>query len=128
MPGGDFSIARLAQTLNTTTAHAIYLLSPHPVDWSRPRCRRTQYTATRIGQWRTWYEDDHYSLQDIADMEGTSLATVRLATSPSSAPDARPQTAAPLFRNAPPAGHGPWPGPTGAAPAPPYGRPRELRS
>ncbi len=68
MPGGDFSIARLAQTLNTNTAHAIYLLSQHPVDWSGPRCRRTQYTATRIGQWRTWYEDDHYSLQDIADM------------------------------------------------------------
>ncbi|MGW5249171.1 TniQ family protein [Streptomyces sp. NPDC004129] len=79
VPGGDFSIARLAQALGTTTAHAIYLLSQHPVDWSPPRFRHTQYTATRIGQWRTWYEDDHYSLQDIADLEGTSLATVRLA-------------------------------------------------
>ncbi|MFK0127086.1 TniQ family protein [Streptomyces nigra] len=79
VPGGDFSIARLAHTLNTTTAHAIYLLSQHPVDWSPPRFRHTQYTAARIGQWRTWYEDDHYSLQDIADLEGTTLATVRLA-------------------------------------------------
>ncbi|MGY0489430.1 TniQ family protein [Streptomyces sp. WG-D5] len=79
VPGGDFSIARLAHTLNTTTAHVAYLLSQHPVDWSPPRFRHTQYTAARIGQWRTWYEDDYYSLQDIADHEGTSLATVRLA-------------------------------------------------
>ncbi|MEU9521768.1 TniQ family protein [Streptomyces sp. NPDC048224] len=79
VPGGDFAIARVAHTLNTTTAHAIYLLSQHPVDWSPPRFRHTQYTAARIGQWRTWYQDDHYSLQDIADLEGTTLATVRLA-------------------------------------------------
>ncbi|MGW5136207.1 hypothetical protein [Streptomyces sp. NPDC004135] len=79
VPGGDFSIARLAHTLHTTTAHAIYLLSQHPVDWSPPRFRHTQYTAARIGQWRTWYEDDYYSLQDIADHEGTTLDTVRLA-------------------------------------------------
>jgi len=79
VPGGDFSIARLAQALNTTTAHAIHLLSRHPVDWSPPRFRRARHTATRIGQWRTWYEQDHLSLQDIADREGTSLATVRLA-------------------------------------------------
>jgi len=75
----DFSIARLARKLNTTTPHAIYLLSQHPVDWSPPRFRHTQHTATRIGQWHTWYEDDGLSLQDIADLEGTSLATVRLA-------------------------------------------------
>jgi hypothetical protein len=43
------SIARLAQALNTTTAHAIHRLSRHPVDWSPPRFRRTQHTATRIG-------------------------------------------------------------------------------
>ncbi|WP_327732755.1 hypothetical protein OG749_01690 [Streptomyces nojiriensis] len=79
VPGGDFSIARLARTLNTTTAHVICLLSRHPVDWSPPRFRRTQYTATPLDQWRTWYEQDHLSLQDIADREGTSLATVRLA-------------------------------------------------
>ncbi|MGI5438125.1 TniQ family protein [Streptomyces shenzhenensis] len=79
VPGGDFSIARLAHTLNTTTTHAIYLLSQHPVDWSPPRFRHTQYTATRIEQWRAWYEDDYLSLQDIADLAGTSLATVRLA-------------------------------------------------
>ncbi|MFJ6438458.1 TniQ family protein [Streptomyces sp. NPDC091416] len=78
-PAGDFSIAQLARTLNTTTAHVIYLLSRHPVDWSPPRFRRTQLTATRIRQWRTWYERDRMSLQDIADREGTSLATVRLA-------------------------------------------------
>lgn len=79
MPGGDFSIARLAPTLNTTTGHVIFLLAQHPVDWSPPRFRRTQHTATRLDQWRTWYEQDHLSLQDIADREGTSLATVRLA-------------------------------------------------
>ncbi|PBC65573.1 hypothetical protein BKI49_02280 [Streptomyces sp. Tue6028] len=79
VPGGDFSIARLAHVLNTTTAHAIYLLSQHLVDWSPPRFRHIHYIATRIAQWRTWYEDDHYSLQDIADLEDTSLATVRLA-------------------------------------------------
>ncbi|TFI21407.1 hypothetical protein [Streptomyces niveus] len=79
MPDGDYSIARLAHALNTTTAHVIYLLSQHPVDWSPPRFRRTQHTATRIGQWHTWYEDNGLSLQDIADLEGTSLATVRLA-------------------------------------------------
>ncbi|OAR26733.1 hypothetical protein A8W25_28235 [Streptomyces sp. ERV7] len=78
-PSGDFSIAQVAQTLHTTTAHVIYLFSRHPVDWSPPRFRRTQHTATRVGQWRTWYEQDHLSLQDIADREGTSLATVRLA-------------------------------------------------
>jgi hypothetical protein len=65
--------------LKTTTAHVIYLLSRYPVDWSPPRFRRTQYTATHIGQWRTWYEHGHLSLQDIVDREGTSLATVRLA-------------------------------------------------
>ncbi|MEY9997125.1 hypothetical protein ABIE67_009157 [Streptomyces sp. V4I8] len=79
VPGGDFSIARLAQALDTTTAHVIYLLSRYPVDWSPPRFRRTQHTATRVRQWRTWYEQDHLSLQDIAEREGTSLATVRLA-------------------------------------------------
>ncbi|MER5794757.1 hypothetical protein [Streptomyces sp. NPDC001980] len=79
VPAGDFSIARVAQALNTTTAHAIHLLSQHPVDWSPPRFRHTQQTASRISQWRTWYEPDHRSLQDIADHEGTSLATVRPA-------------------------------------------------
>jgi hypothetical protein len=79
VPGGDFSIAHLARTLNTTTAHVIYLLSQHPVDWSPPRFRRTQHTATRLKHWRTWYEQGHLSLQDIADREGTSLATVRLS-------------------------------------------------
>ncbi|MEU3518891.1 TniQ family protein [Streptomyces sp. NPDC006654] len=79
VPVGDFSIAQVARRLNTTTAHVIYLLSRHPVDWSPPRFRRTQHTATRIGQWRHWYEHDHLSLQDIADREGTSLASVRLA-------------------------------------------------
>ncbi|MFG2732158.1 hypothetical protein [Streptomyces canus] len=79
MPGGDFSITHVARTLDTTTSHVAYLLSQHPVDWSPPRFRRTQQTATRIGPWRIWYEHDHLSLQDIADREGTSLATVRLA-------------------------------------------------
>ncbi|WP_395358403.1 TniQ family protein [Streptomyces sp. YH02] len=79
VPSGDFSIAQLARTLNTTTAHVICLLSQNPVDWSPPRFRRTQHTAIRLEQWRTWYEQDHLSLQDIADREGTSLATVRLA-------------------------------------------------
>ncbi|MFE2736312.1 hypothetical protein [Streptomyces sp. NPDC059349] len=65
--------------MNTNTAHVMYLLSGHPIDWSPPRFRRTQHTATRIRQWRTWYEQGHLSLQDIADREGTSLATVRLA-------------------------------------------------
>ncbi|MFH9653762.1 hypothetical protein ACH4MT_22950 [Streptomyces anulatus] len=51
----------------------------HPVDWNPPRFRRTQHTAIRLEQWRTWYEQDHLSLQDIADRVGTSLATVRLA-------------------------------------------------
>ncbi|MGW6202442.1 hypothetical protein ACWF9B_02130 [Streptomyces sp. NPDC055089] len=78
-PAGDFSVAQLARTLNTTTAHVIHLLSQHPVDWSPPRFRRTQHTATCIRQWRIWYEHDHLSLQDIANREGTSLATVRLA-------------------------------------------------
>jgi hypothetical protein len=76
---GDFSIAQVTKRLNTTTAHVIHLLSRHPVDWSPPRFRRTQHTATRIRRWRTWYEHDHLSLQDIADREGTSLATVRPA-------------------------------------------------
>ncbi|MFF5715015.1 hypothetical protein [Streptomyces sp. NPDC012756] len=79
VPMGDFSIAKVAQALNTITAHAISLLSENPVDWSPPRFRRIQHTATRIGQWRIWYEQDHLSLQEIADREGTSLATVRLA-------------------------------------------------
>ncbi|MDX2778402.1 hypothetical protein PV379_13940 [Streptomyces caniscabiei] len=79
MPGGGFSIAQLAHTLQTTPAHVIYLLSQHPVDWSGPRFRRTQHTATRVPQWRTWYEQGNVSLQDIADREGTSLAAVRLA-------------------------------------------------
>ncbi|MFI6542974.1 TniQ family protein [Streptomyces prunicolor] len=79
VPGGDFSIAQLAHTLQTTPAHVVYLLSQHPVDWSGPRFRRTQHTATRVPQWRAWYEQGDVSLQDIADREGTSLATVRLA-------------------------------------------------
>jgi hypothetical protein len=79
VPSGDFSIARLSQALDTTTAHVAYRLSRHPIDWSPPRFRHTQRTATRIRQWRTWYERDHLSLQDIADREGTSLPTVRLA-------------------------------------------------
>jgi hypothetical protein len=79
VPSSDFSIAQLARTLKTTTPHVIHLLSQHPVDWSPPRFRLTQHTATRMGQWRTWYEQDRLSLQDIADREGTSLATVRLA-------------------------------------------------
>ncbi|MEV5981426.1 TniQ family protein [Streptomyces sp. NPDC052114] len=36
VPVGDFSIAQVAHRLNTTTAHVIYLLSRHPVDWSPP--------------------------------------------------------------------------------------------
>lgn len=79
VPAGDFSIAHVAQALSTTTAHAVYLLSQHPVDWSPPRFRHTQQIATRVGRWRIRYEQDHLSLQDIADREGTSLATVRLA-------------------------------------------------
>ncbi|KMS77341.1 hypothetical protein ACM01_01590 [Streptomyces viridochromogenes] len=79
MPGGGFSIAQLAHTLQTSPAHVVYLLSQHPVDWSGPRFRRTQHTATRVPQWRAWYEQGDVSLQDIADREGTSLATVRLA-------------------------------------------------
>ncbi|MFG2375312.1 hypothetical protein ACGFY9_28015 [Streptomyces sp. NPDC048504] len=79
MPGSDFSIAQLARTLETTTSHIVHLLSEHPVDWSPPRFRRTQHTATRVGQWRTWYEVDQLSPQTIADREGTSLATIRLA-------------------------------------------------
>ncbi|TJZ99046.1 hypothetical protein [Actinacidiphila oryziradicis] len=79
MPGGDFSVAQLARTLKTTTAHVIYLLSRHPVDWSPPRFRRTQHTSVRALQWRTWYEQNRLSLQAIADLEETSLATVRLA-------------------------------------------------
>ncbi|WP_405467201.1 TniQ family protein [Streptomyces canus] len=79
VPGGDFSLAQVARTLKTTTSHAIYLLSQHPVDWSPPRFQRIQRTATRVRQWRTWYEHNHLSLQAIADREGTSLATVRLA-------------------------------------------------
>jgi hypothetical protein len=50
IPGSNFSIAQLAHTLNTTTAHAIYLLAQHPVDWSPPRLRRTQQTATHVPQ------------------------------------------------------------------------------
>jgi hypothetical protein len=79
VPGGDFSVAQLARTLDTTTTHVTYLLSQHPVDWSPPRFHRTQHTATRAGQWRTWYEVDQLSLQTIADREGTSLATIPLA-------------------------------------------------
>ncbi|MCZ0991565.1 hypothetical protein O1M54_49510 [Streptomyces diastatochromogenes] len=79
VPGGDFSIAHVARTLNTTTAHVTYVLSQHPVGWSPPRLHRNRHTATRVGQWRVWYEQDLPSLQDIADREGTSLATVRLA-------------------------------------------------
>ncbi|WP_328499700.1 hypothetical protein OG828_48670 [Streptomyces sp. NBC_00457] len=79
VPGSDFSIAQLARTLETTTAHVVHLLSEHPVDWSPPRFRRTQHTAARAAQWRRWYEGDCLSLQAIADREGTSLATVRLA-------------------------------------------------
>ncbi|WP_328786356.1 MULTISPECIES: hypothetical protein [unclassified Streptomyces] len=79
MPGGGFSIARLAHTLNTTTYHVICLLAQHPVDWSPPRFRRTQHTATRLKQWRIWYEQDHLSLQAMANRERTSLAAVRLA-------------------------------------------------
>ncbi|MFE6398111.1 hypothetical protein [Streptomyces alboflavus] len=92
IPAGDFSIAQVAQRLNTTTAHVIYLLSRHPVDWSPPRFRRTQHTANRIGPWRTWYEHDHLSLQDIADRDGTSLATVRLAFLKNSVPIRPPGT------------------------------------
>lgn len=79
VPSGDFSIAQLARNLSTSTAHVICLLSQNPVDWSPPRFRRTQHTATRLEQWRTWYEQDRLSLLDIANREGTSLAAVRLA-------------------------------------------------
>ncbi|MFE5189879.1 TniQ family protein [Streptomyces sp. NPDC056628] len=79
VPGSDFSVAQLARTLGTTTSHVTYLLSQHPVGWSPPRFHRTQHTATRVPQWRTWYEHDHLSLQAIADREGTSLATIRFA-------------------------------------------------
>ncbi|GLP67123.1 hypothetical protein TUSST3_37450 [Streptomyces sp. TUS-ST3] len=79
VPGSDFSIAQLARTLETTTAHVVHLLSEYPLDWSPPRFRRTQHTATRTAQWRQWYEHDLLSLQAIADREDTSLATIRLA-------------------------------------------------
>ncbi|MEV4231475.1 hypothetical protein AB0J81_31210 [Streptomyces bobili] len=82
MPGSDFSVAQLARTLETTTAHVVHLLSQHPVDWSPPRFRRTLRTANRSArsaQWRLWYERDHLSLQAIADREDTSLAAIRLA-------------------------------------------------
>ena len=71
VPGGDFSVAQVARTLNTATAHVICLLAQHPVDWSPPRFRRTQHTATRLSQWRTWYEQDHLSRQGIADRAHT---------------------------------------------------------
>lgn len=76
---GDFSIAHVARALNTTTSHAIYLLSQHPVDWSPPSFRRTRHTATRMRQWRVWCEQDRLSVEAIADRGATSLATVRLA-------------------------------------------------
>ncbi|WP_449485214.1 hypothetical protein [Streptomyces avidinii] len=79
VPGGDFSIAQLARRLKTTSAHVAYLLARDPVDWSPPRFQRTQHTATRVRQWRTWYEQDRQALQAIADQERTSLATIRLA-------------------------------------------------
>nr|WP_246111637.1 hypothetical protein [Streptomyces hawaiiensis] len=79
VPGSDFSVAQLARTLETTTAHVVHLLAQHPVDWSPPRFRRTQRTANRSAQWRLWYERDHLSLQAIADREDTSLAAIRLA-------------------------------------------------
>ncbi|MFD8222299.1 hypothetical protein ACFV2U_53945 [Streptomyces sp. NPDC059697] len=79
VPGSDFSIAQLARTLETTTAHVVHLLSEHPFDWSPPRFRRTQHTATRAAQWRQWYQRDRLSLQAIADLEETTLATIRLA-------------------------------------------------
>ncbi|MFC8896216.1 hypothetical protein [Streptomyces cinereoruber] len=66
---GDFSIAQLARTPNTTVVHVICLLSQNPVDWSPSRFRRTRHTATRPEQRRTWYEQDHLSLQDIANRE-----------------------------------------------------------
>lgn len=78
VPSSDFSIAQVARSLNTTTAHIVCLLSKYPADWSPPRFRPTEHTATRLEQWRTWYKQDHLSLQDIVDREGTSLATVRL--------------------------------------------------
>ncbi|MET7575394.1 hypothetical protein ABZT04_44150 [Streptomyces sp. NPDC005492] len=84
VPGSDFSVARLARTLETTTAHVVHLLAEHPVDWSPPRFRRTQRAASRSAQWRLWYERDLLSLQAIADREDTSLATIR--TAPGSAP------------------------------------------
>ncbi|MFJ9250136.1 hypothetical protein [Streptomyces sp. NPDC101776] len=78
-PGSDFSVAQLARALETTTAHVVHLLTQHPVDWSPPRFRRTQHTASRSVQWQLWYERDLLSLQAIADREDTSLATIHLA-------------------------------------------------
>ncbi|MGW2287058.1 hypothetical protein [Streptomyces phaeochromogenes] len=79
VPGRDFSVAQLARTLETTTAHVVHLLAQHPVNWSPPRFRRTQHTANRSAQWRLWYERDLLSLQAIANREATSLAAIRLA-------------------------------------------------
>ncbi|MFD8812227.1 hypothetical protein ACFV23_12270 [Streptomyces sp. NPDC059627] len=79
VPGSDFSVAQLARTLETTTAHVVHLLSQHPVDWSPPRFRRTQHTTARAAQWRLLYERDRLSLQAIADREDTTLATIRFA-------------------------------------------------
>ncbi|WP_327591576.1 hypothetical protein [Streptomyces chartreusis] len=78
-PTGAFSIAQLAKSLGTTTAHARYLLSEHPVDWSPPRYRQTQDTARRVPQWRIWCEKHGLSLQAIADRAHVSPDAVRLA-------------------------------------------------
>ncbi len=82
VPGGDYSITRLAHTLQTTPAHVVYLLSQHPADWSGPRFRRTQTTATRVAQWRTWYEQRDVSLQ-------TSPTAKEPASPPSTSPCSR---------------------------------------
>ncbi|WP_121712289.1 hypothetical protein [Streptomyces sp. E5N91] len=52
-----------------------------PPAWtaSRQSGASAWHTTTRLEQWRTWYEQGHFSLQDITDHEGTSLSTARLA-------------------------------------------------
>ncbi|WP_371664763.1 hypothetical protein [Streptomyces sp. NBC_00280] len=78
-PTRAFSIAQLAKSLGTTTAHARHLLAEHPVDWSPPRYRQTQDTARHTPQWRIWHEKHGLSLQAIANRAHVSPAAVRLA-------------------------------------------------
>ncbi|MGW6155829.1 hypothetical protein ACWFRM_22215 [Streptomyces sp. NPDC055144] len=65
--------------LDVDSLRQLRLPGPDPDSITVARLHQAVHTATRIGPWRTWCEQDHLSLQDIADREGTSLATVRLA-------------------------------------------------